>query len=58
LVGSVLMDYLYTVYEYEIITTESETSIKPIGMWIFNKLNGPKVIVTEQSQVARIFQLR
>lgn len=55
LVGSVLMDYLYTVYEYEITTIGSKSRITPVGMWIFNKLDGPKVIATKQHSVARIF---
>ncbi|WP_421850584.1 pepsin-like aspartic protease [Marinomonas sp.] len=55
LVGSVLMDYLYTVYEYEITTIGSKSHITPIGMWIFNKFDGPKVIATKQHSVARIF---
>ncbi|RBP85797.1 peptidase A24 [Marinomonas rhizomae] len=55
LVGSVLMDYLYTVYEYKIVSDGSQRFITPVGMWIFNKLDGVKVITTEQDSVARIF---
>ncbi|MDE8602776.1 pepsin-like aspartic protease [Marinomonas sp. RSW2] len=57
LVGSVLMDYLYTVYEYEIISFGSESRIKPVGMWIFNKLNGPKIITSTQGKPAKIFHI-
>lgn len=52
LVGSVLMDHLYTIYEYE---TVSESEIKPKGMWIFNKPNGPKIIKNKQLTPASIF---
>ncbi|QUX91374.1 peptidase A24 [Marinomonas sp. A3A] len=55
LVGSVLMDYLYTVYEYNIVSDGSQSLITPVGMWIFNKLDGPKIITTKQDSVARIF---
>ncbi|MDO6527866.1 pepsin-like aspartic protease [Motilimonas sp. 1_MG-2023] len=52
LVGSVLMDHLYTVYEYEAV---SESEIRPKGIWIFNKPNGPKIIVGQQPTPATIF---
>jgi hypothetical protein len=55
LVGSVLMDYLYTVYEFRVVQGEGENCIIPVGMWIFNKEKGPKVIVTTQNKPARIF---
>lgn len=61
LVGSVVMDYLYTVYEYDITPTTVGYEIQPKGMWMFNKKsslgeNLPKIITTKQSQSARIFQ--
>lgn len=52
LVGSVLMDHLYTVYEYEVI---SPSEIHPKGVWIFNKPNGPKIIKTKQTSTATLF---
>ncbi len=52
LVGSVLMDSLYTVYEYQINT---ELRLEPVGMWIFNKKDGPKIIQTQQPTTAAIF---
>lgn len=52
LVGSVLMDHLYTVYEYEVI---SPREIYPKGVWIFNKPNGPKIIKTKQTSTATLF---
>ncbi|MBL4828715.1 MAG: A1 family peptidase [Aliivibrio sp.] len=52
LVGSVIMDHLYTVYEYEVL---SGTNISPKGVWIFNKLDGPKIIKTIQNEPATLF---
>jgi len=48
LVGSVLMDYLYTIFEYSISNDGSGNyTLNPIGMWLFNKTNGPKLIQTQ-----------
>jgi saccharopepsin len=46
LVGSVLMDQLYTVYEYDVTETDTGYYLAPIGMWIFNKQGGPPLIKT------------
>jgi hypothetical protein len=55
LVGSVLMDHIYTVYEFNVINVEGETRILPVGMWVFNKVGGDKVIMSKQNGPARIF---
>ncbi len=55
LVGSVLMDYLYTVYEFNVEEVAGKITLLPVGMWVFNKSTGPKVITTTQSKPARIF---
>lgn len=55
LVGSVMMDYLYTLYEYSIEYIDGKPNLLPVGMWIFNKTSGPKIITTLQKQPARIF---
>jgi len=52
LVGSVLMDHLYTVYEYEIV---SDDDIQPKGVWVFNKHDGPNIIKTKQASPASLF---
>ncbi|MFC1235942.1 pepsin-like aspartic protease [Vibrio sp. F74] len=52
LVGSVLMDHLYTVYEYEMV---SGNDIQPKGVWVFNKHGGPKIIKTKQTSPASLF---
>lgn len=55
LVGSVLMDHIYTVYEFKVINIEDETRVLPVGMWIFNKVGGDKVIMSKQNNPARLF---
>lgn len=57
LVGSVMMDYLYTLYEYSIEYIDGKPNLLPVGMWVFNKLSGPKVIMTLQKHPARIFDV-
>ncbi|PWI32564.1 peptidase A24 [Vibrio albus] len=52
LVGSVLMDSLYTVYEYRV---NADSRLEPVGMWIFNKKGGPRIIQTTQEAKAAIF---
>jgi saccharopepsin len=46
LVGSVLMDQLYTTYEYSVTVDEAGYHLDPVGMWIFNKIDGPQLIQT------------
>ncbi|HFQ4929822.1 TPA: pepsin-like aspartic protease [Vibrio vulnificus] len=55
LVGSVLMDSLYTVYQYQVL---ENGSLYPVGMWIFNKIGGPRIINVEQDKPAGIFPPR
>lgn len=57
LVGSVMMDYLYTVYEYSIHYIDGKPNLLPVGMWVFNKPSGPRVITTLQELPARIFDV-
>jgi len=52
LVGSVLMDHLYTVYEYQL---DEQQNLSPVGMWLFNKPDGPKILSNQQSAPADIF---
>jgi hypothetical protein len=46
LVGSVLMDQVYTTYEYNVTVNEAGYHLDPVGMWIFNKIGGPQLIQT------------
>ena len=55
LVGSVLMDHLYTVYEYEVTPSADGYALSPVGMWIFNKRGGYPIIQGRQDRPARIF---
>lgn len=55
LTGSVLMDYLYTVYEYQVIKIAGKVALRPVGTWIFNKRDGLNIIQNRQSAPAPIF---
>lgn len=45
LVGSLLMDYLYTVHEYRVVHCQATTySLAPVGMYLFNRPGGPQLI--------------
>jgi len=46
LVGSVLMDQLYTTFEYNVTVDPAGFHLDPVGMWIFNKIGGPQLIQT------------
>lgn len=46
LVGSVLMEYCYTVHEYRVVQCgPGRYSLAPTGMWVFNKPGGPTIII-------------
>jgi hypothetical protein len=44
LVGSVLMDYLYTIFLYSVSGTPGNWTLSPVGMYLFNKIGGPQLI--------------
>ncbi|MDR2374123.1 MAG: A1 family peptidase [Bifidobacteriaceae bacterium] len=45
LVGSVLMDYCYTVFRYDVhICSPGALSLSPVGVYFFNKIGGPQII--------------
>jgi len=50
LVGSVLMDQLYSVFWYDVTETDAGYHLAPIGMWIFNKKDGPQLIQTRSEK--------
>ncbi len=50
LVGSVLMDQLYTVYVYDVVSTGDGYHLSPTGMYVFNKLDGPSLIKTRSKK--------
>lgn len=50
LVGSVLMDQLYTVYVYDVVGTGEGYNLSPVGMYVFNKVNGPNLIKTKSQK--------
>jgi saccharopepsin len=54
LVGSVLMDQLYSVYEYRVQATPVGYQLAPVGIWLFNKLGGPQLIRGRSREPAAI----
>ncbi len=45
LVGSLIMEHCYTVYEYQVIQCGPNTySLAPAGVWLFNRPDGPQLI--------------
>jgi saccharopepsin len=57
LVGSVLMDQLYTVYEYAAQTTPAGFQLSPVGIWLFNRLDGPALIARGREPAALLRRL-
>jgi len=49
LVGSTLMDWCYTIFEYAVSGTPGNYWLAPSGMWIFNKRGGPSVVTAGAS---------
>lgn len=50
LVGSVLMDQVYSVFWYDVTETGGGYHLAPIGMWIFNRKDGPQLIRTRSDK--------
>lgn len=46
LVGSVLMDQLYTIYTYDVTETPAGYHLAPVGIYIFNRLGGANPITS------------
>lgn len=49
LVGSVLMEHCYTIFEYTVEKKKSGFFLVPEGTWIFNKPGGRKIITRSSS---------
>lgn len=49
LVGSVIMDQVYTIYEYGVYAYPEGYYLTPTGMWIFNKVGGPPIITSRSA---------
>lgn len=51
LVGSLVMEHCYTVYEYQVVQCGYEVySLAPVGMWLFNRPDGPQIITRSSSR--------
>lgn len=50
LVGSLVMEHCYTVHEYQVVHCGAGTySLAPVGIWLFNRPDGPKIITHSSS---------
>lgn len=50
LVGSLVMEHCYTVHEYAVVqSSPSEYSLEPVGIWLFNRPDGPQIITRSSS---------
>ncbi len=51
LVGSLVMEYCYTVYEYRVVQCRPGAySLAPVGVWLFNRPEGPQIISRASSR--------
>ena len=51
LVGSLVMEHCYTVYEYQVVKCSHEVySLAPVGVWLFNRADGPQIITRSSSK--------
>lgn len=49
LVGSVILEDLYTVFWYNVIDSSGNYQLSPVEVWLFNKKNGPVIIQNQGS---------
>lgn len=52
LVGSVLVDQLYTIFEFAMSGSAPDYTMTPKGMWMFNKVDGQGLITTQHAEPA------
>lgn len=51
LVGSVVMEHCYTVYEYRVVQCRpGDYSLAPVGVWLYNRPGGPQIITRSSSR--------
>ena len=51
LVGSLVMEHCYTLYEYQVVRCSNEVySLAPVGVWLFNRPDGPQIITEASSR--------
>lgn len=44
LVGSLVLDLFYTIYEYEVTGSPGKYFLAPVAFWLFNKTGGPPLL--------------
>lgn len=51
LVGSLVMEHCYTVHEYRVVQCSPTVySLAPVGIWLFNRPDGPKIITRSSAK--------
>lgn len=51
LVGSLVMEHCYTVHEYQVVqNSPGAYALEPVGIWLFNRPDGPQIITRSSSQ--------
>lgn len=59
LVGSVLMDYFYTIYEYQAVECQATTySLAPVGVRIYSRSNNQQIITKSSSSAPQLGRRR
>jgi hypothetical protein len=58
LVGSVVMDLVYTIFVYDVSTPPGGYQVSPVGMWVFNKTGGPEIVKTRSDPPKELFRPR
>lgn len=51
LVGSLVMEHCYTIHEYQVVQCSPNVySLAPVGIWLFNRPDGPQIITRSSSK--------
>lgn len=51
LVGSLVMEHCYTVYEYRVVECARDLyALAPVGVWLFNRPDGPQIITRSSAR--------
>ena len=55
LVGSVILDYVYSVFQYEVVVCDETTvSLAPVGVYLFNKPGYPQIVTGSAQLPGRV----
>lgn len=56
LVGSLLMDQFYTIYEYDVFSTPNGYRLTPTAIWFFTKKNGPQGLLGPRNRTPHVLK--